>query len=306
MELRSIFASSPARGWLPWGLLAPIVCLALAIATQLPTELLLERLGFIDGNGDTIGTTGFMAFLLAPFSVWGLVVLAWVLLIERRTLATIGLTKPGGAKTVFGGLLIGVATISAVVFMIWLAGAYQAQRLVPAFADPGGLLSIAILLACFALQSSVEEIIFRGWLLSVITRRMNLVFAVLLSSALFTLLHFTPGQPLLVTGNLVLFSVFACFWAIASNNVWGVMGWHAGWNWMLATGFEVPVTGIDAHVPALAVTLAPIGSDFLTGGAQGPEGSIMCTLFFVCGIVFFGWRISKNPERRRSQHGAAY
>jgi hypothetical protein len=50
-------------------------------------------------------------------------------------------------------------------------------------------------------------------------------------------------------------------------------------------------------VPALAVTLAPIGSDLLTGGAQGPEGSIMCTLFFVCGIVFFGWRISKNPER---------
>jgi hypothetical protein len=72
------------------------------------------------------------------------------------------------------------------------------------------------------------------------------------------------------------------------------MGWHAGWNWMLATGFEVPVTGIDAHLPALAVNLSPVGSDFLTGGAQGPEGSIVCTLFFACGIAFFAWRIRRT------------
>ena len=136
------------------------------------------------------------------------------------------------------------------------------------------MLNIAILLACFVVQASVEEIIFRGWLLSVITRRLNLVFAVLLSSTLFTFLHFTPDQPWLVTANLLLFALFACSWAIAANNVWGVMGWHAGCNWMLATGFAVPVTGIDAHVPALAVTLAPVGSDFLTGGPRVQKAAL--------------------------------
>jgi uncharacterized protein len=298
MDLRSIYSPASARGWLPWGLLAPIVCLALAVATQLPIELWLEQWGLIDANGDTIGTTGLVAMLLVPFSAWGLAVLAWVLLIERRSLATIGLTKPGGVKTFLGGHLIGVATISAVVVIIWLAGGYRSQGFASAFADPHALISIAVLLACFVVQASVEEIIFRGWLLSVITRRLNLVFAVLLSSLLFTFLHFTPGQPLLVTGNLVLFAVFTCGWAIVSNSVWGVMGWHAGWNWMLATGFEVPVTGIDAHVPALAVTLAPVGVDLITGGAQGPEGSIVCTLFFACGIAFFAWRISRTDNAR--------
>jgi uncharacterized protein len=299
MSPRSIYSPAPSRGWLPWGLLAPVVCVVLAIGSQLPAELWLEELGLIDANGDTIGTSGLIAFLVVPFSAWGLVVLAWVLAIERRSLATIGLALPGGGKSFLGGHLAGVATISAVVAMIWLAGAYQPRGIAPAIADRSAMVSIAILLLCFVIQAGVEEIVFRGWLLSVITRRLNLVFAVLLSSILFTFLHYSPGQPWLVTVNLLLFAAFACSWAISENNVWGVMGWHAGWNWMLATGFEVPVTGIDAQVPALAVKLAPIGTDFLTGGPQGPEGSIVCTFFFVCGIAWFAWRIRRSGASRR-------
>ncbi|HNY47610.1 MAG TPA: CPBP family intramembrane metalloprotease, partial [Casimicrobium sp.] len=62
-------------------------------------------------------------------------------------------------------------------------------------------------------------------------------------------------------------------------------GWHAGWNWLLAVGFEVPVTGLDAKMPALLVKLVPQGSVYLTGGTQGPEGSVLCGLFFVVGIA---------------------
>jgi len=294
MQPRSIYSPAPSRGWLPWGLLAPVVCLVLAVAVQLPLELWLEELGFIDAKGNTIGTSGLIALLLVPFSAWGLAIVAWVLAIERRPLATIGLAPPGSGRTFFVGHLAGVATISVVVAMIWLAGAYQPQGIAPAIADRSAMVSITILLMCFVIQAGVEEIVFRGWLLSVITRRMNLVFAVLLSSALFTLLHFSTDQPWLVTANLVLFSLFACSWSIAENSIWGVMGWHAGWNWMLATGFEVPVTGIDAQLPALVVTLAPVGTDFWTGGPQGPEGSIVCTFFFVCGIAFFAWRIRQS------------
>jgi hypothetical protein len=37
------------------------------------------------------------------------------------------------------------------------------------------------------------------------------------------------------------------------------MGWHGGWNWMLAVGFELRVTALDAHLPALLVKLIPVG-----------------------------------------------
>ena len=141
----------------------------------------------------------------------------------------------------------------------WAAGALDPAGYGRAFASPAALGAIALLLLAFAVQSSVEEILFRGWLLSVVARKFNTLAAVGLTSIVFAFLHFSPGQAWLVTTNMLLFSVFACCWALRAGNVWGVMGWHAGWNWLLATGFELPVTELDAGLPALLVTLRPTG-----------------------------------------------
>ena len=75
---------------------------------------------------------------------------------------------------------------------------------------------------------------------------------------------------------------------LRSGNLWGAMGWHAGWNWWLATAFELPVTGIDAHLPALVVALRPLGPDALTGGAEGPEGSVLCSAVFAMALAGMG------------------
>ncbi|WP_298128016.1 type II CAAX endopeptidase family protein [Brevundimonas sp.] len=294
MNLKTIYSTSPARGWLPWAFLAPVVCLALAIVTEIPSALFLERFGFLDAQGEPAGTQGLMALLLVSFITWMLAVAAWIAFVERRNAGTIGLAKAGAAAGLSGGLVSGIVMPLAVVACIWLAGAYEPVALFPATRSPGALIAIAGLFVGFLVQASIEEIIFRGWLTSVITRRTNLIVAVLISSLLFTLMHFSRGQPWLVTGNVLLFALFASVWSISSNNIWGVMGWHTGWNWMVATGFDVPVTGLDAGVPALTVSLVPAGPDLLTGGAQGPEGSIFCTLFLVCGILFFARRIARK------------
>ena len=297
MNLKTIYSTSPARGWLPWGLLAPIVCIVSTLLTEIPSSLLLERFGFLDAAGEPVGVQGLMALLLVSFGAWMLVVAAWIAFVERRDAGTIGLTRAGAAAQFSRGVLVGIVAPIAVVAGIWSVGAYEPVGLFVASRSPAAIAAIAAitgLFVCFLVQGSIEEIIFRGWLTSVITRRMNLIVAVLLSSLLFTLLHFSRGQPLLVTGNTLLFALFASAWSISSNNIWGAMGWHAGWNWILATGFDVPVTGFDAGVPALTVSLAPAGPDFLTGGAEGPEGSIFSTLFLVCGIIFFTRRIIRK------------
>jgi uncharacterized protein len=237
------------------------------------------------------------AFLLLPFALIGATVLGWVLGVERRPLRSIGLA-PGGADVQFlRGLLIGMVTLAAVVAAIWLAGGLQAGGYAKALGSPAALGSIAVLLACFALQSGVEEIVFRGWLLSVVSRKFNVPVAVLVTSMLFSALHIGPAQPWLVTLNTFLFSVFACAWALRSDRLWGVMGWHAGWNWLLAVGFELPVTGLDTGLPALLVDLAPVGPDWLSGSARGPEGSVLCTLFFVAGTAL----VMARPAARAAQ-----
>ena len=187
--------------------------------------------------------------------------LGWVRFVEYRPLATIGLTRHNAAPYFLRGLAIGCATILVLIVAAWLADGYEAQAFGKALRSPAALLNVAILLACFTIQSSVEELVFRGWLLSVIARKFNVPLAVILSSFVFCLLHYGKDQPWLVTLNLVLFASFACAWALRTGNIWGVMGWHAGWNWPLATGFELPVTGIESGTPALLVQLAPRGSD---------------------------------------------
>lgn len=292
------FSTEPARGWLPWGLFAPVLGLIFVLIPALATDDLLQRWGYLNAKGDPVGTQGMIVFLLVPFALTGLIVLGWTHFVERRPLATIGLTRPGGAKQLLSGLAIGAAMILAVVAGSWAAGALAVAGYAPAFASPGALGAIAVLLLCFVVQSGVEELLFRGWLLSVTARKFGPVPGVVLTTMLFTLLHFSRGQPLLSTATIMLFSVFACCWALRARSIWGVMGWHAGWNWLLATGFELPVTGLDAGVPALLVRLSPVGPEWLTGGAQGPEASIFCALVFVIGIAFILARRSAGVRQK--------
>jgi uncharacterized protein len=150
-----------------------------------------------------------------------------------------------------------------------------------------------LLLFTFALQASVEELLFRGWLMSVLVKKFNVPVAVIVSSALFSLMHFNPRTHWLVSVGTFLFALFACTWVLRTRNVLGIMGWHAGWNWLLAIGFGLPVTGIDVGLPALLLDFQASGPDWLTGGAQGPEASIVCFGYFVVGIVWI-WRLPRK------------
>ncbi len=292
MRSTALYSSEPARGWLPWGALAPFLCILFVAIPDVAGTKVLQYFQLADAMWQPIGMAGLVSFLVVPFAVTGLVVLAWVRLVERRSLASIGLTRPGGGAPFLRGLGIGVATSFAVVTMIWIAGGYEAQGYAKAFASPMALANIAILLLCFIVQAGVEEIIFRGWLMSVLARKFNLVIAVAITCIVFAALHFgrqTPWHDTLLT---LLFSLFACCYALKAGSIWGVMGWHAAWNWLLAVGFEVPVTGLDTKMPALLVKLVPQGSHFLNGGTQGPEGSVLCGLFFVIAIA---WLLSQKP-----------
>lgn len=296
------YDTTPAKGWLPWTPLAPVLCLAISIATQLSLDGALQHFGLLDSTGEPIGTRGLMGLLLVSFIAWGAAILGWMLAVERRSLATIGLQRQQWLALPTG-FLIGMGTIAAVVAMIALTGAYRTGPIFPAFSDRNALIAISLLVPCFIIQAGVEEIVFRGWLLSTIARRRSLLLGVMLSTALFALMHYSRGQPPLVTINVVLFGLFACAWSVATNSIWGAMGWHAGWNWLLATGFEVPVTGLDAHVPALLVSLTTTGRDILTGGPQGPEGSLLCTAFFLIGIAFFAPRLARQRHSRAIEVG---
>lgn len=292
MTPRLLYAAEPAKGWLPWGALLPVLGFLFVAVPFVGAAVVLEHWHLLDSQGQPTSLAGLLALLVLPFPVIAMVVWAWVHQVERRPLATIGLVGTGGAGLFVRGHAIGMACVIGIVLCIWAAGGYKAGGALAAFSSAGTVAGIVLLLFGFALQSSVEEFVFRGWMLSAIARKLNVPIAVVLSSIVFTALHFSPGQhPLAMVGTMA-FALFACGWALCAGNLWGVMGWHAGWNWLLATGFQLPLSGVPSITPALLVQLVPQGADAITGGRHGPEAS-------VASIVVFGTAAAVLLRRSR-------
>ncbi len=285
MRSVDVYSTEPARGWIPWGALSAFLALVFVIATALPGDSLIANFVNLSPEGNPLDPAALIAFTLVPFGFLLLVLLAWVRFVERRSLASIGLVGENKLREFLRGHAIGLAGLFVVVLGIWIAGGLHLTAVAPAFSQPASLVPILLLLFTFALQSSVEELLIRGWLLSVLAKKFNVPVAVIVSSALFSLLHFNPRTHWLVSVGTFLFGLFACAWVLRTRSVLGIMGWHAGWNWLLAVGFGLPLTGIDVGLPALLVDLQPIGPEWLTGGAQGPEASVVCFGYFILGMV---------------------
>src|SRR4030095_8119803 len=273
LRSQDLYPAAPARGWMPWGALAPFLLLVFVISTALLGDGLIAKFVNMDDKGNPQDATALVAFTLVPFSFLALVLLAWGRFVEARPLESIGIRGEHKVGDFLRGHAIGLAGISGIVVVLWITGGVRLVALAPVFSQPEFLVPILLLLFTCALQARVEEILFRGWLLSVLARKFNVPIAVVVSSAFFSLLHFGPGQHWLVTPGTFLFALFACAWGLRTRSVLGIMGWHAGWNWLLAIGFGLPLTGLDVGIPALLLDLRPLGADWLTGGPQGPEAS---------------------------------
>jgi membrane protease YdiL (CAAX protease family) len=278
--------AQPAKGWQPWGALVPFLGVGFIAATVVSLTAVLQHAGLVDAEESPVGLSGFIAFLLLPFGALGLLVLGWVRFVEQRPLSTIGLGGRHRVRTFLAGQLVGVTMATTIVAGIWIGHGIHFVGLAHPFRSLVALGSIAILLACFSVQSSVEEFFFRGWMLSAMARKFHVWVAVSVSSLVFFFMHFDPRGSWIFVGNVFLFALFACCWTLRAGNVWCVMGWHSGWNWLFAVGFELRVTALDAHLPALLVRLTAAGPDYLTGGVEGPEGSIICSLVLVCGTAY--------------------
>ena len=290
-----IFSDETPKGWIPPSIAAPFICIFLVAISMLPGDLGLTYLDLTDPMGHPRGPLGF-CLMLASFIAMGLAVAGWVRWVEKRSLASVGLCGEQRRKKFLTGLAVGIVMMGVIVTAIAFSGGYRVADLAPAFASPAALGWIALLLAGFTVQASVEEFVFRGWLFSTVMRRWNTTAAFILTSAAFTFVHFSPRTPPMMLVMTFIFSIFACAWVHRSNSIWGVMGWHTSWNWFGGTGFDVPITGLETDLPALVVKLVPVGPAYLHGAGEGPEGSIY-TLGLLTAASLSLLLIAKRRER---------
>lgn len=123
------------------------------------------------------------------------------------------------------------------------------------------------------IPAMLEELAFRAVLLRLLARIFRPVAALLLSSALFGLAHLphaTVLQAVEVSFNAGLIMGMAY---MLTGQLWMSVGIHMGWNFT-----EASLLGVNAANGLLASVPNPYEPAFLTGGAYGPEGSLLAAI----------------------------
>ena len=166
-----------------------------------------------------------------------------------------------------GGLAIGVLLFCMVYVTLWVLGVASFQGF-----NASAKLAVAAALAAGAAIG--EEIVFRGVVYRLFEEGFGTGIAVLLSGALFGLLHagnngatLESSIAIALEAGVLLASAYAL-----TRSLWLPIGMHFGWNFTEGGIFGTAVSGGGAGGGLLNVRL--VGPDALTGGQFGPEASL--------------------------------
>ncbi len=282
-----------------WTWAVPVLVLVFMIGAQILVLLPAKLLGLI--TRDNVETYPHVLYLIiGSFAMVALVFVLWIRLFERRPLSSAGLAVHRDTlEDYVRGFGYGLLMAASVVGVVWMLGGYVIESEVSlATID---FVPIIVLMFAFMLQSGAEEFVFRGWMMGRIAERYGLWAGVIGNSLIFTLMHVDVENSAalgvkgiaLFTSTTLLFAIFLSLLVIRERSVWGAAGWHASWNWMFITCFGLPTTGIDLGLaPLLADYMpAPDAPIWLTGGADGPEGSVLTPIILVIGTAIVAWRL---------------
>lgn len=206
----------------------------------------------------------------------------WMASWRRVDVGQLGWVRPSVRSIVFGWVVGGglVATVAAV-----MAGAgWYSWSWSGAWSNLLGALSFAAVVGLY------EEALFRSLWFGGLEPALGTWLTLAISAVLFGFLHsFNPDATIVssvsvaLSGGLLLGAAF-----VARRDLWFVASIHAAWNAFLGGVLGMPVSGNDPTDALL--TAVEGGPDLWTGGAFGPEASLI-TIAVVGGAGFwFIWR----------------
>lgn len=152
-----------------------------------------------------------------------------------------------------------------------------------------------------------QQIVFFGYMLTVIRKKTSAVVAVVTTSLLFLGAHagvFTEPWPTwsITAANLFLAALMLSIAHLQSKTLWLGIGLHSGWNLMQALS-NLAVTGTTIGVGAPPFILE--GPAALTGDSVGIEGSMVSIPFVIIGIaiVVLVFRLEQGNGEASASHG---
>ena len=137
-----------------------------------------------------------------------------------------------------------------------------------------------------------EELLSRGYHLQTIASGFNLFWGVVISSAVFGILHiFNPNANWVSAAGIFFAGIYLAYAYLRTKQLWLSIGLHIGWNFFEGVVFGFPVSGLDIY----ALTRIKVhGPELWTGGAFGPEaGLIVLPSLILGGILIYLYTIKR-------------
>lgn len=213
--------------------------------------------------------------MLVGYLSAAVLVLRW----RKLPLSLLGISLKGRGKDLLAGLGVAVLLYAVGFGTSLLMGTVEIASVQWVPRDLLGTLLFFLLVAV------TEEVMLRGFVLGrMLSAGMNRFVALFLSSALFSAMHlFNPNFALLPFVNILLAGCLLGASFLYTRNLCFPVVLHWFWNWLQGPVLGYEVSGMDSSETLLTLRLT--GSDLLTGGSFGFEGSLLCTVLLVVGTL---------------------
>lgn len=213
--------------------------------------------------------------MLVGYLSAAVLVLRW----RKLPLSLLGISLKGRGKDLLAGLGVAVLLYAVGFGTSLLMGTVEIASVQWVPRDLLGTLLFFLLVAV------TEEVMLRGFVLGrMLSAGMNCFVALFLSSVLFSAMHlFNPNFALLPFVNILLAGCLLGASFLYTRNLCFPVVLHWFWNWLQGPVLGYEVSGMDSGETLLTLRLT--GSDLLTGGSFGFEGSLLCTVLLVVGTL---------------------
>lgn len=207
-------------------------------------------------------------------AVTGSIYLA-VRFLDKRPFSSLGLKmNQWTILDVLAGIVITFFTMGFIYLIQWGLGwltfegfAWETDDLLTVL---GGTLGMFLV---FILVGWNEELLSRGYHLQTIASGLNLFWGVIISSAVFGVLHIANPNATWVSALGIFFAgLFLAFGYLTTRQLWLPIGLHIGWNFFEGVVFGFPVSGLDIY---RLIKITVDGPVLWTGGAFGPEAGLV-------------------------------
>jgi uncharacterized protein len=245
------------------------------------------------GGPAAIITTG---ALFQWISLASVVIATWIMLrrVEKLPWSTIGLGRAAAAPSlILRGAAFGAITIAVASLLLLATHMMRVDRTLPgSWWGEAGHSTIVLLPAAF-----FEELFIRGYVFAVLRRASGWRLALIVTSAVFGLLHaWNPGADAESILAVTVAGFFLGAILLATRSLYAAGAAHFAWNWVMSGAMHIAVSGIQSADPGYRVV--ETGPDWLTGGGWGPEGGLAAVAVMFIAIFYLYGRYLRRMEWR--------